>query len=346
MLGGRSSSERSFDATRSRLSLDASRTPTTTTTAEEQALIEQLRALLASEGRLADAAVASWATDRCLRRYVRARDHHLGRAHDMICKSIEWRLRVHPEQVVCEACARNPRSHNFRRVGRALNGEPVMFSTFAGVEDYVPAHNIEHLLSHIEEAVGVRARWPDRDPFPESYIWVIDFAGFSMRHLHPGVGRASLAMFSDHYPERLRLAVLVRAPLLFRGLWATLKPFIDKRTCKKIVFVRESHAPTLFDQIFPTVLTEWLVRELRQVRDRQRVKLKDVWSEWSPAWDDDQQDWRRWYPGETSLVDAPRLSHDGAICLPLRHGRCSTDQEAREDTFHDACGVPCSSAVT
>jgi hypothetical protein len=213
-----------------------------------------------------------------------------------------------------------------------------MFSTYVGVENFVPADNIDHLTADIERAVGVHARWPDCDPFPETYVWVLDFAGFHPRHLSPGVGRASLALFSDQYPERLQLAIIVDAPALFRGLWLALKPFIDRQTCKKIIFTRRAHSNKLFERIFPTELCQWLAKELRDVRDKQLAREKEWWREWCPAWDDDKKTLAELFPG----LDTSIYEHLGASTKPVRWVSLnapagdSDGLAGREDTFYDA----------
>ncbi|KAK4532645.1 hypothetical protein CCYA_CCYA13G3502 [Cyanidiococcus yangmingshanensis] len=327
-------SEGSFDADH----LVQSSVPLHRPTSSEWNQVQLLRERLEKENLLNDPIIQRWATDRCLRRYLRARNHNLERAFEMIRRSIQWRLEFHPEQRFCRACKQNPRSHTFRRVGRTLTGQPVMFSTFVGVENYVPADNIDHLTADIERAVGVHARWPDQDPFPETYVWVLDFAGFHPRHLSPGVGRASLALFSDQYPERLQLAIIHDAPIIFRGLWLALKPFIDRQTCKKIVFVRRMHADKLFARIFPTELCQWLAKELAEVRDKQLAREKQWWNEWCPAWDDDKKSLAELFPGLGGSVNEhmdASTKHGKWVSLNWPLDAPETMMN-REDTFYDA----------
>ncbi|BAM79849.1 hypothetical protein, conserved [Cyanidioschyzon merolae strain 10D] len=327
-------SEGSFDADQiNQIRLSVSRP-----TSSEWSQVHLLRERLERASLLVDPVIRRWATDRCLRRYLRARSHNLDRALDMIRRSIQWRLEYHPEQRFCRACKANPRSHTYRRVGRTLTGQPVMFSTFVGVENYDPADNIEHLSSGIEHAVGVNARWPDLDPFPETYVWVLDFAGFHARHLSPGVGRASLALFSDHYPERLQLAIIHDAPAIFRGLWFALKPFIDRQTCKKILFIRRAHAAKLFERIFPPELCEWLEKELREVRDKRVAREKQWWREWCPAWDDDKKPLSELFPGVVIPEKGP-LEGNSRCTQWIRMGAVDDAMEVSknsDETFYDA----------
>ena len=275
------------------------------TTDEEREQIHHLQQELKQAGLVEEPHVASWLTERCARRYLRSHRHHYGPARDALRRSIQWRLHTRPESAQCQACERNPRAHTYRRVGYARTGEPVIFSVFAGGEDLVPRNNAEHLMVHIEQAVGSGARWPDRDPYPETYIWVLHFAGYGLRHMNPAVGRACLKMFSEHYPERLRMALIIDAPVVFRGLWLALRPFLEAQTQDRLVFMSGHVSAQVFPLLFPPELCAWFAREFREVHDTEALKRKDIWSEWSPARDADRQPLEALFPGEgkTSTED-------------------------------------------
>ena len=72
----------------------------------------------------------------------------------------------------------------------------------------------------------------------ETVIVSVDFQGFEKRHA-PLLHTVKDLLFGlrDHYPERLFRVYFVDAPLVFRGLWNIIKPFVDKDTKAKFQFV-------------------------------------------------------------------------------------------------------------
>ena len=72
----------------------------------------------------------------------------------------------------------------------------------------------------------------------ETVIVCVDFRGFEKQHAPPlHTVKELLCGLRDHYPERLFRVYFVDAPLVFRGLWNIIKPFVDKDTKAKFQFV-------------------------------------------------------------------------------------------------------------
>lgn len=72
----------------------------------------------------------------------------------------------------------------------------------------------------------------------EMVIVSVDFGGFKKSHAPLlGTVKAMLYDLRDHYPERLFRVYFVDAPILFRGLWSAIKPFLDPDTKAKFQFV-------------------------------------------------------------------------------------------------------------
>lgn len=73
----------------------------------------------------------------------------------------------------------------------------------------------------------------------EHWTTVIDYHGYGLLSLNPPlrVAKDLVTCLQDHFPERLNKIYLVDAPLLFRGFWNLIKPFIDPVTKAKLVFV-------------------------------------------------------------------------------------------------------------
>mmetsp|Transcript_1266 Transcript_1266/g.1810 ORF Transcript_1266/g.1810 Transcript_1266/m.1810 type:complete len:330 (+) Transcript_1266:76-1065(+) len=56
----------------------------------------------------------------------------------------------------------------------------------------------------------------------------------------------------DHYPERMARLIILDAPFSFRSIWALVKPFIDPRTKKKVMFISGDQNKSMkLKDIFP-----------------------------------------------------------------------------------------------
>ena len=51
-----------------------------------------------------------------------------------------------------------------------------------------------------------------------------------------------MSTVQDHYPERLRAALLLRAPRVFAAAWAAIAPWLDAATAAKVSFVPPADA--------------------------------------------------------------------------------------------------------
>ena len=71
----------------------------------------------------------------------------------------------------------------------------------------------------------------------EQGLSVIDLNGGSMKILTKKVYsliQLAAKIGSDYYPEIMGQMYIVNAPMLFTGVWAVVKGFIDEKTRKKI----------------------------------------------------------------------------------------------------------------
>ncbi len=79
---------------------------------------------------------------------------------------------------------------------------------------------------------------PVTTPAAEQLIVLLDFTGYTLRNAPPyKTSLETLKILQDYYCERLGEAMLLNPPGVFRVLWKLIRPFIDKRTLKKINFL-------------------------------------------------------------------------------------------------------------
>jgi len=75
----------------------------------------------------------------------------------------------------------------------------------------------------------------------EKMVWIVSCADYNLKHNGDmGMARLLISTLADHFPERLGLVIVVDPPLLFRGLWKVVSPFVDDVTKRKMLFVSGS----------------------------------------------------------------------------------------------------------
>lgn len=72
----------------------------------------------------------------------------------------------------------------------------------------------------------------------EKVVVLFDYNGYTSKNSPPlSLVKNLVFTLRDHWPERLEYVFIVDAPLIFRGFWTLIKPFIDPVTKKKVQFV-------------------------------------------------------------------------------------------------------------
>ena len=75
----------------------------------------------------------------------------------------------------------------------------------------------------------------------ETHVLIFDLKAFSLAsHGSPSslqFARALVDVLANHYPESLERAIVIDAPLLFTGFWALLRPALEERSSRKVVFI-------------------------------------------------------------------------------------------------------------
>ncbi|KXZ55527.1 hypothetical protein GPECTOR_2g1076 [Gonium pectorale] len=218
------------------------------------------------------------ADDATIRRFVRATGGNLALSAKRLNTTLAWRAQVKPEQVVCNACARDGRSHYMHLIGFCKVGRPIIYSCLEVARNKVFEDNKAHMLQTFEWAIKCMP------PGVEQWIWVCDFKGFGMADVNPKLAKLFLDISAEYYPERLGLFLVVDAPSLFGMLWRAISGFVDPKTYKKIRFLpfdasrsdklAKSSLKAEMDLHFDPVTTAWLIREMNENRDKAKAPLK------------------------------------------------------------------------
>ncbi len=137
----------------------------------------------------------------------------------------------------------------------------------------------------------------------EQWVWVSDFHGFGFQDLNPGIAKVYVRLFKQvyvkehcsynnpqhrfaemsgsHYPERLGTFLAIDAPRMFNTLWKVVSQIVDPITKAKVKFlpydVKAGSKSVLREELlryFDEELTDWLLREMGENRNKSIAKVK------------------------------------------------------------------------
>ncbi|XP_066980427.1 uncharacterized protein [Macrobrachium rosenbergii] len=76
------------------------------------------------------------------------------------------------------------------------------------------------------------------DDGPDNICILFDMKGFSLACMDYPVVRVLFNIMTDHYPERLGVALILNAPYIFSACWAIIRGWMDENTASKIKFIK------------------------------------------------------------------------------------------------------------
>ncbi|XP_024378311.1 phosphatidylinositol transfer protein PDR16 isoform X1 [Physcomitrium patens] len=222
---------------------------------EEEARVNDLRTAL---GPLTGRAL-QYATDDCLRRYLRARNWNVKKAEKMLQESLAWRASFKPDEIRWEDVAGETETGKvYRAVCKDKQGHSVLILRPAKQNTTSREGQIKQLVYMMENAI---LNLPSGQ---EEMVWLIDFHEWSLSKSIPvKTAQETAKVLQNHYPERLGIAILYNPPHYFEAFWQIVKPFLDPRTVKKVKFVYSTDAASmkLVNSLFDNSQLEELLRE-------------------------------------------------------------------------------------
>lgn len=212
--------------------------------------------------------------DAMISRYIRATSGDLKHSLKRIRDTLAWWTKEDPHHMTCTACQANAKAHYMHVVGHDIQERPVIYSCLELATNRNIEDNRRHMISTFEQAIRLMPEGV------ESWCWVLDFHGFGLSDCDPRLAKIFLNISAAHYPERLGQIFVVSAPMLFNTLWKAIAPMVDPVTRDKIHFVSfdkkgdNSKTRSLMSTYFDQELTDWLVTEMGENRDKVRAKHK------------------------------------------------------------------------
>lgn len=125
----------------------------------------------------------------------------------------------------------------------------------------------ERLIKHYIQSYEIlmRLRFPACSAVAcqriEQGLNILDLNGGSMKILSKkvyGLIQMASKVGSDYYPEIMGNTFIVNAPLLFSGVWAIVKGFLDEKTRKKIIIKGGSYQKDLLELVDAENLPDFL----------------------------------------------------------------------------------------
>ncbi|RDX60898.1 Random slug protein 5, partial [Mucuna pruriens] len=195
---------------------------------EQQAKIGEVRTII---GPIAEK-FSALCSDASVLRYLRAQNYSTKKAAKMLKGSIKWRLEFKPEKIQWDDVAEEAVSGRLYKADYLDKQGRVVFVIRPGIQSTnTPASQIKYLIYCLENAI-----WNESGN-QEQMVWLIDFQGWSTACLSLKVARETAQILQAHYPERLGLAIFYNPPKVFESFWTMVKPFLEPKTYKKVIFV-------------------------------------------------------------------------------------------------------------
>jgi len=217
-------------------------------TTKEDELIQQLRT------RLGPLATPRY-TDVRICRFLRARDHKLDQAEEMLRKEMKWRQETNPEKIASEFL----NDEHGRKIHAYWPGDlhgvdkwgcPINVERLAAIDTVSLFNNSHHdilIRFHIfcmERNDRIFSAIWEQYRAPFGYVHIDDLEGLGMKHYNSqvvGTLKEISKIDDNYYPETLRKFIIVNAPSAFKFFWQIAKAILNKNTIKKFEVCKGSY---------------------------------------------------------------------------------------------------------
>ncbi|KAF8939893.1 CRAL-TRIO domain-containing protein [Dissophora ornata] len=182
--------------------------------------------------------------DSLLLRFLRARKWNVTNGTEMILKAFKWRIEDNIDEI--RAKSEDDLDVKYRgfkmqmEMGKSCfygtdkQGRPVVY---VNVRLHKPAGQdpkaLEMFTIHVMETGRLLLQPP-----AETACLVFDMTGFGLSNMDYSFVKFLVQCFEAYYPESLGVLVIHKAPIVFRGVWKIIEPWLDPVVVSKIRFTR------------------------------------------------------------------------------------------------------------
>ncbi|KAH7299879.1 hypothetical protein KP509_24G034600 [Ceratopteris richardii] len=212
-------------------------------------------------------------SDADLLRFLRARSFDIGKATLMYEAMLEWRNKVDADKIIESFQFPERRAikelyphfhHKTDKFGRPIYIERL---GHLQLDEILKITTMDRMLTyHIKEwEILINWKFPACSKKAGRQIMqsltILDVKGVAMKAMNKQV-RSFIQKISkidqDYYPEYLGKMFIVNAPTAFKAVWAVIKPWLDKRTQRKIEVHGSNFTPKLLELVDSENLPEFL----------------------------------------------------------------------------------------
>jgi len=187
-----------------------------------------------------------WCDDRCLLRYLRAREWKLSKSEKMIRETLKWREEFKPYNIKFADVAHGAVTGKMYRYGNDKEGHPVVI--LQPKNENLP-NGSEHRQAKLRLlAYTLERAIESMPPGVEKMVILVDFKGWKMSQ-RPDLQTTKefLGVLGNHYPERLSRAIVCDPPGFFTVFWNAIKGFVDPVSVKKLVMTKTEKPEPIYE---------------------------------------------------------------------------------------------------
>ncbi|GAA0169654.1 hypothetical protein LIER_24090 [Lithospermum erythrorhizon] len=180
-----------------------------------------------------------------LRRFLKARDGNVSKAHKMLTDCLNWRVQNEIDNILAKPIIPSDLYRAIRdsqlvgMSGYSKEGLPVI-SIGAGLTTFDKASIHYYVQSHIQmneyrDRVILPAATKKYGRHISTCIKVFDMTGLKLSALNQIKLLTVITSIDDlNYPEKTETYFIVNAPYIFSACWKVVKPLLHERTRKKV----------------------------------------------------------------------------------------------------------------
>ncbi|CAD7933097.1 unnamed protein product [Amoebophrya sp. A25] len=175
-------------------------------------------------------------TDEMCLRYLRARQHSVEKATDAVLKHLAWLEQTRPLERISQADITVPlNSGSLCVLGVNRFGNPIWYATSYPWNPHQYSLDtcikfVTYFMTRIEQTIQLAGA--------SQFVFLCDVAYWALWHSrYLSYSTCMIRLLQDRFPERLKYAIILNAPRMFKAFYRIANSMVDKKTMAKCVFI-------------------------------------------------------------------------------------------------------------
>ena len=201
-------------------------------------------------------------------RFLRARKYNIEKTIQMFIKFLKWNQEIQVEEITKLTFNEMPKVkvlyprflHKTDKLGR-----PIYIELIGQIDlkQLLKVTNLERLqkmnIQHQENIINnvLPACSAESGKNIHQTLTIIDLKRFSKKLLSKKLYnylKVSFSNLQNYYPETLGNLIIINSSIIFKACWTVIKPFLDDKTKKKILFCGRDYKKKLLEYVMLTIL--------------------------------------------------------------------------------------------